>query len=520
MYRVFLALLVILSLLSVSSIAGFIQTTKADNAGTVYIRADGSFYPPTAPIFTEDNVTYTLTSNITSDTAGIVIERDNIILNGASHTLNKSQGGDYDGITLSNVTNVTVANLTVINFFDGIELNDSSNDVIADNNIINSICAIFLDSSSNNTLSGNNAINNGEGIFLLGSSGNSLLDNNATDNYAGIWLRYSSNNNTMYANIVTSDVNWGIFLDTSCSNNVIGFNIASNESIGIFVQSSSNNNILLGNNSTNNEIGLQLAFSDNNTLSENSFVGNSLGIDYEECAGDLIYHNNFINNNRKPKGKVLFSLSPHASQVYAFVSSGLWDDGYPSGGNYWSDYNGTDAYSGPYQNETGYDWVGDTPYVIDQNNTDRYPLMYPFVPDIDSIRIAYRSLLLDYNELHANFIILNTTYQRQLSDYSELQGNYTSLQNSYNNLQASFAFLNSSYSSLGGNFDSLNSSYINLKTTLNQYEQSTQNGLSCAKDSVYILTATTVVLIVATIYFAVRKPGTKPKATAGEEKRI
>jgi hypothetical protein len=56
------------------------------------------------------------------------------------------------------------------------------------------------------------------------------------------------------------------------------------------------------------------------------------------------------------------------------------DNGYPSGGNYWSSYNGTDVYSGPYQNETGSDGIGDTPYPIDANNTDRYPLIHAYVP--------------------------------------------------------------------------------------------------------------------------------------------
>lgn len=55
-------------------------------------------------------------------------------------------------------------------------------------------------------------------------------------------------------------------------------------------------------------------------------------------------------------------------------------DCYPSGGNHWTDYSGTDSYRGPYQNETGSDGIGDTPYVIDENNIDTYPLMAPFGP--------------------------------------------------------------------------------------------------------------------------------------------
>ena len=41
-----------------------------------------------------------------------------------------------------------------------------------------------------------------------------------------------------------------------------------------------------------------------------------------------------------------------------------WDDG--KEGNFWSDYNGTDSNN---------DGVGDTPYMIDTLNQDRYPLL-------------------------------------------------------------------------------------------------------------------------------------------------
>jgi hypothetical protein len=68
-----------------------------------------------------------------------------------------------------------------------------------------------------------------------------------------------------------------------------------------------------------------------------------------------IYHNNFVNS------------------VYQQVSSdgrpNVWDDGYPSGGNCWGDYKGVDIDG---------DGIGDTPYFIDTNNQDNYPLRSPY----------------------------------------------------------------------------------------------------------------------------------------------
>jgi len=61
-----------------------------------------------------------------------------------------------------------------------------------------------------------------------------------------------------------------------------------------------------------------------------------------------------------------------------FPSINIWDDGYPSGGNYWSDYTGVDLKSGPSQDQPGSDGIGDTAYVIDANNQDNYPLIYPY----------------------------------------------------------------------------------------------------------------------------------------------
>ncbi len=76
----------------------------------------------------------------------------------------------------------------------------------------------------------------------------------------------------------------------------------------------------------------------------------------------IIYHNFFIDN------------TVQADCGYPNPTI-VWDYGYPSGGNYWSDYKGVDYHSGSHQDEPGSDGIGDSPYTIDSDIVDRYPLM-------------------------------------------------------------------------------------------------------------------------------------------------
>jgi parallel beta-helix repeat protein len=251
-----------------------VQPVKA--TGTIYIRADGNIDPPTTPI-QRDGDYYTLTDNITASADGIVIERDNMILDGTHHTV---QGpAPYvaycKGINLSGRKNVTIKNIEIRAF------------------------------------------------------------------------------------------DFGIYLNYSSDSNIHRNNIEANNLIGLVLQSSSNNGITT-NNITYNYYGIQIRGSDNNCISGNQIVRNGpgIGIALIPSSNNTLYHNNFIDN--------AFDVS---SDDYAD-----WDDGYPSGGNYWSDYTGIDMFSGPYQNETGSDGIGDTPYVIDANNQDNYPLMHPLSP--------------------------------------------------------------------------------------------------------------------------------------------
>src|SRR4030066_683466 len=102
-------LIALFFLVSISSVTLKVQSVEA--SGTFYIRADGSIDPPTAPISTFDNVTYTLTGNITSDADGIVVERDNIVVDGAGYTVQGTGASGSKGIDLTGRSNVTIKSM-------------------------------------------------------------------------------------------------------------------------------------------------------------------------------------------------------------------------------------------------------------------------------------------------------------------------------------------------------------------------------------------------------------------------
>ncbi|MCK4456280.1 MAG: right-handed parallel beta-helix repeat-containing protein [Thermoplasmata archaeon] len=109
-----------------------------------------------------------------------------------------------------------------------------------------------------------------------------------------------------------------------------------------------------------------IQFPTNVTVTENVLIDNDVGMYLIQPAGCHVYHNVFINNTQQ------------GLDVQGF--NDYWDDGYPNGGNYWSDYSGNDFLSGPDQDLPGSDGIGDTPYDVDVDTQDRYPLMSPVTP--------------------------------------------------------------------------------------------------------------------------------------------
>ena len=324
----------------------------------------------------------------------IVISGNNITYNEANIWLQDSFENTISGNTLTYGTegidlfsssgNTLLGN-DMTNNYDGVYLDSSSDNSISENNIANnSRYGIYLKSSSNNnTLSGNNITGNSNyGINLFSSSDNTILSNAFYSNsMAGIYLSRSSGNvirkNTnssdsqhgivlwdgSHRNIVSENIlslsNWGISVGYSDDNRILNNTVSHTEVSGIQIQYSCNNSIIANNMISESILYGISILSDSEETRYNAILGNNImhnliGIRMVRLSGNIIYHNNFVDNT---------------NQASISNSTNIWDNGFSSGGNYWSNYTGVDLDP---------DGIGDTEHVINENNTDNYPLMGMF----------------------------------------------------------------------------------------------------------------------------------------------
>ena len=355
---------IMLALFLVSAFASVSKLKSAEGlTSTVYIRADGSV-EGTAYIESNDNVTYVFTSNIRDS---VVVERSNVVIDGNGRTLNVSGLTGANGFFLANVNNVTIRKTNIVGSGTGVALSQSSGNVIIGNSITNSSIGISIDSqSSENIMSGNRMADVGTGVFSgMGASSNVISENTIEgERYYGI--RPSGFNNVVSGNNISARYDHedmaGIYLEDSIYTRVSG-NKIENSKIGIWVGDWAESGNISGNTMLSSYYGMHLkGLSLYNRIHGNSIEGAEMCSIVSYASYNYIYHNNVITDN--------------ATGVQIIEGHSFWDDGYPSGGNYWSflDPTGADLFSGLYQNETGSDGILDQPFAIQGNSIDHYPL--------------------------------------------------------------------------------------------------------------------------------------------------
>ena len=198
----------------------------------------------------------------------------------------------------------------------------------------------------------------GQGIILVDTT-DSIIQNNTVQFLNEGIVIFESANNKIIGNTLL-DCGYGFYLVSSFQN-VVSSNLINGGGRAIKLDSSNENvissNVILG----NLYRGFDFDGSNNNEIFENT-VSNcerSAVWFWNYPSHNVFYLNNFVNNTE--------NVEKYITDLQEFPAN-IWDNG--TVGNFWDDYHGID------DNDDG---IGDTSYIIDENNQDNYPLTEPYV---------------------------------------------------------------------------------------------------------------------------------------------
>ncbi|XHH08635.1 MAG: nitrous oxide reductase family maturation protein NosD [Candidatus Bathyarchaeia archaeon] len=264
-----------------------------------------------------------------------------------------------EGISVLSTTNITISKVTLTSGTHGIDLSDSSNIKILDCVIDDQAIGISLHNSSNNLIKGN------------------TISNHCT---RGINLNNASNNIIAQNQIINNSYAIGPYYDMPSKGNLVILNTFRENDYAITLQGHMQ---IIGNLFESNNQAIMVSGT-GGTITQNTFVNNSEALYFGGSSDNLIYLNNFLQNERQMSDGGANSTytypqsgtnSPYFTKTVVHVekvnfmppppiSINKWDNGFR--GNYWIDYPGSD--------ENG-DGIGDTAYFLYENNQDNYPLM-------------------------------------------------------------------------------------------------------------------------------------------------
>lgn len=244
---------------------------------------------------------------------------------------------------------------------------------IDDSNTINGKKIYYLIDKSNLNINPSTYPN--IGYLALVNCKQMTVENNHL-NTQGIMLAWTTNAQ-ITKNDLSNNHGKGIILNYASNNQITQNNINSNSEAGMRI-SYSDDNIISGNYITKNQEGLLLYYSNNNTIKENKIADQDTGISLHGSSSNLICHNNFVNNTKQVYD-VGWEGVGQPFPGLPLPSENVWDNGYQTGGNYWEDY--SDKYPDAKESDNSGMW--DTPYMIDESNKDNYPLIEPYIINLN-----------------------------------------------------------------------------------------------------------------------------------------
>ncbi|MGA2768865.1 MAG: NosD domain-containing protein [Candidatus Bathyarchaeia archaeon] len=347
--------------------------TEALNGDTIFVY-NGTYYEQlsitkSVTLQGQDKNLTVIDANQTGD--AITIEADNVNVTGFTV---RNGGPTSSGVSILGSTGNDISQNVIEGNYNGIRLLDSNGNTLADNDVSNNYYGISLSASNSNSITQNTVSSNEDtgirisdsnnvtvadnsitrstfGVALLASDNNTFADNNVSQDTDGFYV-FASSNNVFFNNSAFSNTQSGIRLIQS-TNNFVNNNTFSNDLTGILIDNSTTNALTNNNLLANSQFGIDSEYSDSNII-----AGNTISENVVRAILLFYSNNNTIFHN---------SIGDGARTLASVNSTNHLDNGLE--GNYWSNYKGTDE---------DQDGIGDTPYVIDKDNQDNYPLMGAF----------------------------------------------------------------------------------------------------------------------------------------------
>jgi parallel beta-helix repeat protein len=232
--------------------------------------------------------------------ARIEIQKSNIYIEGNANTISGFNKQYSSGMIITNLENVTIANLIVQDYYYGMIIQNSQSCNIVNCKFDLNSFGLKIEDSYFSSIINNIASNNDEtGIILIDSDSN-IIDSNAVFYGRDGMMLYGSSNNTITRNTIIKNDQDGIKIDQRAEFNDISRNDIATNKVGLTIYNSWSNMICLNNIFGNSYSQARVFGSSKENIWDNGEIGNYWGIThasanfeydiYSEGAKNIDHH--------------------------------------------------------------------------------------------------------------------------------------------------------------------------------------------------------------------------------------